>query len=344
MANLKQLAQSLGLSITTVSRALDGYSDVAADTRTRVREAADRAGYRPNASARRLRKQKAEVVAVTLPADPGHVAPVHLLDMLAGCAEHLAEARLNLILAPVPRGGSEVDLIRRLVDGRRADAMLLMRTRRQDERVTFLQARGTPFVTIGRTENATPHPFLDGDGEAGFRAATERFLAAGHRRIGHIAAPQDYYFAYARRRGWQGAMAAAGLPVTLIAEGQPTEAGGFDAAMTLMMQRDGPTALTCATDEMALGALSALRQIKGGTGVAVVGHDDQPIGAFASPPLSSMRIDDPHLGATLGSLLLRAMAGEPAEALQEVRPLAFVDRESHRAPAPTDTAPSDVTS
>lgn len=142
MANLKQLAQSLGLSITTVSRALDGYADVSAATRERVREAADKVGYRPNASARRLRRQRAELVAVTLPSDPGHIGPPHFLDMLSGCAEHLAAAGLNLVIAPVPRGESELDICRRFVDGRRVDAMLLVRTKRKDERVEFLQSRG----------------------------------------------------------------------------------------------------------------------------------------------------------------------------------------------------------
>ncbi len=87
----------------------------------------------------------------------------------------------------MPRGESELDICRRFVDGRRVDAMLLVRTKRKDERVDFLQSRGIPFVTNGRTESLLPHPYIDGDGFAGFRAATLRFHAAYHRRIGHIA-------------------------------------------------------------------------------------------------------------------------------------------------------------
>ncbi|TCV65385.1 MULTISPECIES: LacI family DNA-binding transcriptional regulator [Neorhizobium] len=332
MANLKQLAQSLGLSITTVSRALDGYADVSAATRERVRDAAEKAGYRPNASARRLRRQRAELVAVTLPSDPGHIGPPHFLDMLSGCAEHLAAAGLNLVIAPVPRGESELEICRRFVDGRRVDAMLLVRTKRKDERVEFLQSRGIPFVTNGRTESPVPHPYIDGDGFAGFHAATLRFHADGHQRIGHIAGPQEYYFAHVRRMGWQAAMQKVGLQASLCCEGPPTEQGGYLAALKLLSQPSRPTALICATDEMAIGALRALREVEGGSQIAIIGHDDLSMDAFTSPPLSTMRMTGGNLGASFASLLLRAIAGEPAEDLQELHPIEFVDRDSHRRP------------
>ncbi|MGO7954661.1 LacI family transcriptional regulator, partial [Rhizobium ruizarguesonis] len=77
--------------------------------------------------------------------------------------------------------------------------------------VEFLQSRGIPFVTNVRTESLLPHPYIDGDGFAGFRAATLLFHAAGHRRIGHIAVPQEYYFAHDRCRGWRAAMEECGL-------------------------------------------------------------------------------------------------------------------------------------
>jgi LacI family transcriptional regulator len=329
---LKQLAQSLGLSITTVSRALDGYADVAAATRERVCEAADKAGYRPNASARRLRRQRAELVAVTLPSDPGHIGPPHFLDMLSGCAEHLATAGLNLVIAPVPSGSSELEICQRFVDGRRVDAMLLVRTKRKDERVEYLQSRGIPFVTNGRTESIIPHPYIDGDGFNGFRQATMRFHAAGHRRIGHIAGPQEYYFAHVRHRGWQAAMEECGLPTDLFAEGAPIEQGGYLAALELLRRPVQPTALVCATDEMAIGALRALREVEGGHRIAIVGHDGLQMGAFTSPPLSSMRMTGENLGAAFASLLLRTIAGEPPEQLQELHAIEFVDRDSHRRP------------
>lgn len=328
MTNLRELAQSLGLSITTVSRALDGYSDVSEATRKRVREAADLAGYRPNASARRLRKQRAELVAVPLPMEAGRIGTPHLLDVLSGCAERLAQEKLNLMIAPVPKGESELEICRRFVDGRRVDAMLLVRTRRQDERVAFLQSRGVPFVTDGRTENPVPHAWLDGDGFDGFRRATERFIAERHVRIGHVAGNQEFYFAHVRAEGWRAALRAAGRADDLMAVAELSERGGFEATRRLLDAADPPTAILCTTDEMALGALGAIRA--SGRDVAVVGHDNLASGAFTTPPLSTMAMTGDALGHRFAELLLGAMRGEPVESLQELHPVVFIDRESHR--------------
>ncbi|NNC01050.1 LacI family DNA-binding transcriptional regulator, partial [Corallococcus exiguus] len=117
MSNLKQLAQSLGLSITTVSRALDGYSDVAETTRERVQLAAKKMNYRPNPAARSLRRRKAETVAVTLPCEPGHFGPPVFLDMLASCGQRLAQEGLDLMLVPTMSHQGEMETYRRLVDG-----------------------------------------------------------------------------------------------------------------------------------------------------------------------------------------------------------------------------------
>ncbi|MBA8879497.1 LacI family DNA-binding transcriptional regulator [Phyllobacterium myrsinacearum] len=330
MSNLKQLAQSLGLSITTVSRALDGYSDVSAKTKARVLEAAARTGYQPNASARRLRRQRAELVAVTLPTAPGHIGPPHFLDILSACAEHLALSGLNLVIAPVPRGQSELEMCRRFVDGQRVDAMLLVRTKRHDERVELLQSRDIPFVTLGRTESARPHAFLDGDGFAGFRDATLRFIADGHTHIGHVAGPQEFSFAHHRRLGWDDALRRAGLPTELVIEGDPTEHGGYAAAKVLMSGPVKPTAILCATDEMAVGTLRALREVAGGNAVSIIGHDDLPMSAFTDPPLSTMRVTGDDIGVRIALLLLRALGGEAPETLQEIHPVEFLPRASHR--------------
>lgn len=329
LANLKTLAQTLGLSITTVSRALDGYSDVSEKTRERVRAAADAAGYRPNAAARRLRRQRAEVVALMLPTDPGHFGPPVFLAMLGACAERLAADGLSLMIAPVARGQSELDLCRRLVDGGRVEALILVRTKRDDERVAFLQDRGIPFVTHGRTRSPTPHAFVDGDGREAFARATSLFAADGHSRIALISAPGEYNFAHERRCGWQEAMSALHLPTDLLEETPPTEQGGFDAALRLLARPQAPTAILCATDEMAVGALRALRCQPAGRDICLIGHDDLPTGAFTDPPLTTMRMAGDAVGDILAASLLGALAGEPAEKHQTMLPVEFVLRESH---------------
>jgi LacI family transcriptional regulator len=112
VSNLKQLAQALGLSITTVSRALDGYPDVAQATRERVLAAARSMDYRPNSAARNLRRKRVETVVVTLPSEPGHFGPPVFMDMLAACGQRLAEEGLDLMLVPTVSRHSEMETYR----------------------------------------------------------------------------------------------------------------------------------------------------------------------------------------------------------------------------------------
>ncbi len=212
MSSLKDLAQSLGLSITTVSRALDGYSDVAKSTRERVVAAAAAAGYRPNAAARRLRKGSTEVVTLVLPTEPGQFNEPLYIELLAALGKRLARDGYDLTLLAAPPGSDELKAYHRIVEGHRADGLIVVRTRRSDQRIDYLLSVGFPFVAMGRSDVNVPYAFVDGDGEAAFRDATRRLIALGHRHILHLAAPDAFNFAGLRRIGYQSAMEEAGLP------------------------------------------------------------------------------------------------------------------------------------
>ncbi|MCB5174495.1 MULTISPECIES: LacI family DNA-binding transcriptional regulator [Microvirga] len=334
MSKLKQLAQTLGLSITTVSRALDGYSDVAPATRERVRAAAQAINYRPNSAARSLRRRRAEAIAVTLPLEPGRFGPAVFLNMLAACSQRLAEEGLDLMLLPTASRAAEMETYRRLIEGGRADAVIVVRTRLDDERVAFLKERGIPFVTHGRTGRSEEHAYIDGDGAAGFREATRLLASMGHRRIAHIAAPQDLTFAHLRRSGWLAGLAEEGLTDALERASQPTEAGGYEATLWLLDQPTPPTSILCATDSIAIGALSALkdRGLAAGRDIAVIGHDNLPSAAFTDPPLSTMEIATPDVGRQLAEMLIARLGGRDPRELQTILPVRQVPRATHGTP------------
>lgn len=325
---LRDFAASLGLSPTTVSRALDNYPDVSPTTRARVQEAARTAGYRPDPAARRLRRGRPEAVGVVLPAARGRIGPPVFLEMLGRTAERLAEEGLDLLLLPSTDELGEAASFRRLLDGGRVDAMLVLRTRRQDPRVALLHERGIPFVCHGRTENGIEHGFLDGDGTAGFRAATLDLVERGHRVIGHLAAAYAYTFAQLRREGWRTALEEADLPPGPEAEAEPTEASGLLAAERLLDATPRPTALVCATDAIAMGAIVAARRLglAPGRDISILGHDNLAAGAFLDPPLSTMEIEAPDAGGLLAELLLGRLAGAPVHSLQHVLPLRQIVR------------------
>ncbi len=320
MAGLRELADQLGLSITTVSRALDGYDDVAEATKQRVRMAADAAGYRPHPLARRLRKGASEAIALIMPTEPGRFFEAAFVDLLAVIGERLAERRYDLVLMAARPGADEQAAYARLARERRVDAFVLVRTRRSDPRVAFLQQQAIPFVCHGRTETASPYAFVDGDGEAGFHALTARLVGLGHRRIAHLGAPAEFSFAGFRAAGWRRAIAEAGLDADLTRAVRPTEEGGAEGAAALLAGADRPTAIVCATDRIAIGAMRAAQAagLHVGRDVAIAGHDNIHAAAHTSPPLTTMELDARAAGERLADMALALIEGASPEGLQQV--------------------------
>lgn len=330
MATLRTLAADLGLSITTVSRALDGYGDVAAPTRERVNKAAAAAGYRPNSTARRLRKGASETVALVMPTEPGRFYEPVFVDLLAVIGERLAQRHYDLMLLAARPGADELAAYMRIIKDRRADAFIVVRTRRRDERVAILQEAGIPFVCHGRTDSHLPYAFVDGDGETGFRDITQRLIAHGHSRIAHLGAPDVFTFAELRARGWHLAMQAAGLGDQRKVTCNSTEEGGELAARALLESPDPPTALVCATDRIAIGAIRAIHAagLVPGRDIAVSGHDNIHAAAFTHPALTTMALDVRCTGENLAAKLLRLIDGGSLEQLGDVYPLQHILRQS----------------
>lgn len=330
MTSLRKLASHVGLSITTVSRALDGYPEVAAATRERVERAAAEMGYRPNPAARRLRRGVGETVAFVLPTDPGHFHEPVFNELLVAIGEQLALHEHDLMLLAGRPGKDEMAVYRRLVEGRRADAFIVVRTRHDDERIAYLTAKGVPFVCHGRTDMTEPYAFIDGDGEEGFRTLTNRLIARGHRSIGFLSAPRHLTFAGLRLAGWRNAMEAADLATDGVEEADPTEEGGFAFARRLFAERDRPTALVCATDRMAIGAIRAAADagLVVGRDIAITGHDNIPAASYSQPSLTTMELPTRLIGARLADMVLARLGGSAARDLAEIHRLVQMPRGS----------------
>lgn len=319
---LRELARHLNLSITTVSRALAGYDDVSDATRQRVREAAERLGYQPNPLGQRLRSGRTEAVGLVIPASNGHLGDPYFLELAASLGESLRDHGLDLLVTACRPGPEELEIYRHLVEGRRVDGMVVARTRRWDERIAYLAEKGVPFVCYGRSETPALFPYLDGDGEHGFRVATEHLLKCGHQRIGLINSPEYLNFTHHRQRGYVLALGEAGIAhdPSLIEHGDLTEESGYSAAKRLLQLNQPPTALLCANDWMAVGAIHAVRKggMWPGKDISIIGYDDLPVARFTDPPLTTLRQPIRGSGQRLADMLIAHMGGTPAESLQEV--------------------------
>lgn len=341
--SLKMLADHLHLSQGTVSRALNGYTDISAATRLRVRDAARDMGYAPNPTARRLATGIAEAVAYVMPQRGDSMSESFVTPLLQGLGEALAGRGWDLLIVQAATVPEEVAALRRLTATRQIGGVVLSRPRKSDARIDFLRGAGFPFVVHGRSEGCAAYAWYDVDSRAAFAEAVGRLAALGHRRIGFVGAPLHFTFAQDRRDGYRAALAAHGLDVDpgLEAVAALDDTAGEAAAAALLSRDPAPTALLCATDPQALGALAAIRArgMVPGRDVSVIGYDGLSIGRHANPPLSTMAQPQADSGRRLGEMLLALVDGGAPTDYQELHRAEFLRRDTD-GPAPESGPPN----
>jgi LacI family transcriptional regulator len=169
---LKELAEQLDVSITTVSRALAGHPTIALKTRERVVEAAKAQGYVPNVAARQLVSGRSGFVAFILTIRGPNFVDSYVGEFITGLGEGLVEHGVDLFLAMAQPGQSELAVLKHVVESGRADGIVLPRIGEDDERVAYLVQRGFPFVTHGRLlDESKPVNWLDTDSVTAFGEA-----------------------------------------------------------------------------------------------------------------------------------------------------------------------------
>lgn len=319
---LKDIARETGYSITTVSRALNGYDDVNAETKERIREAADRLGYHPNVTAQRLQRQRTDTLGLVIPTTEPRLSDPFFIEFLTGFGNEASAHGYDLLVSTRSPGPQEIDAYRHLVGGKRVDGLAVVRTRRQDPRIAYLSQQNFPFVAFGRTEDANAFPFVDEDGRAGIAQATQHLVDLGHRRIAFIAADQNLMFAHERLMGFLETMQANGLAVddSLVVEGDLSQRSGRRATCQLLDVSKPPTAIMATNDLMALGAIAAV-QARGlivSRDVAVTGFDDIPLAEYSHPPLTTVRQPIYRIGRMICQMLIQMIQGEHLENRQVI--------------------------
>jgi LacI family transcriptional regulator len=277
--NLKELAQKLGLSPTTVSRALNGYPEVNEATRERVLAAAKRHHYRPNTRAIRLATGRAMAVGHVIPLATRHeiVNPI-FADFIAGAGEVYSRAGYDIVLSVVSDEDEE-GTYRELQARGAVDGVILHAPRLEDPRIPLLTGTGLPFVVHGRSTGARDaYPWVDVNNRRAFRRATDFLLDLGHHRIGLVNGLEFMDFAIRRRAGYVEALAARGLAIdpALMFSDEMTETRGFRATQGMLDLPDPPTAFVVSSIISALGVRRAAeaRGLVIGRDVSIIIHDD----------------------------------------------------------------------
>jgi LacI family transcriptional regulator len=271
--NLKDLALALGMSKTTVSRALNGYPEVNEATRKRVLDAASEAGYEANPMARSLAVGRTNVFGIIYPLLPSDLGDPMFLGVVGGMSAALEARKMNLIIAPVSPQ-NELPSYEQMVRGRRVDALVVSRTLVADARIAYLLKAGFPFIAHGRTGTEAPYAWFDYDNEAGIGLACERLLGLGHQRIALIGAPLEFNFARQRRDSFEACMRKAGLapdPRHLVADTLDRRTG-YQAMVQLLATMPRPTAVIVDNHLSGVGAVRALLDagVMIGTDISVI--------------------------------------------------------------------------
>jgi LacI family transcriptional regulator len=257
--NLKSLALTLGMSKTTVSRALNGYPEVNVHTRERVLAAAKEAGYEANPMARSLAVGRTNVFGIIYPLLPSDLGDPMFLGVVGGMSAALEKSKMNLIIAPVS-SKNELPSYEQMVRGRRVDGLVVSRTLVHDERIAYLLKKGFPFIAHGRTALKQPYAWFDYDNEAGIRLACAELLGQGHTRIALISAPLELNFACQRRSSFLACMAGAGLQVDprYLADNTMDRRTGYQAMQQLLACSPRPSAVIVDNHLSGVGAVRAL--------------------------------------------------------------------------------------
>jgi DNA-binding LacI/PurR family transcriptional regulator len=313
MTGIRRLAQQLNISIGTVSRALNGRSDVSEQTRQRVLKAAAAIGYVPNQAGRSLRQGNTNAIGfmIELGSDSSGNNDNFFLGVFDGVQSVLARHHLDLVVLPCPTDEDPSQYVQRMIARRLVDAMIISATHRKDTRIDILTDAGLPFITLGRSGTHGQHPWIDLDFEGVARRAVDRLVVAGHRRIAVAVPSNDINLGFLFLDGYKAALERHRITfeAELVMRVPSSEQGGYQLGHDLLAMPEPPTAVLLNYELLAVGLYRSLAEsgLRAGRDLAIIGFRESPMSRFLSPPLTCFRFSLRELGIALGEALLASM-------------------------------------
>ena len=328
MATIREVSRLAGVSTATVSRVLNGTSNVSPATRGRVLEAIATLDFTPNTFARGLATNRSDGIGVTV----NEVSSPYFGAFIQGVEQVVRARGIHLM---VSSGSADAALERASVDfllRRRCDGLVVQADALDDEAlVELVQGAGVPVVVFGRSVAEIASSCVVVDNEFGGALATEVLLRHGHRTIGHVTGPLAYADARDRLAGYRRALEAAGVGFDerLVVESSFLEEGGALAVDGLLERAPEMTAIFVGNDQMAAGAMRTLRErgLVVPDDVSLVGYDDVFLARYLTPALTTVRIPLVEMGRAAACLLLARLEGERMEVLHRFDP-ELVERQS----------------
>jgi LacI family transcriptional regulator len=336
-ATLRDVAAAAKVHPATASRALNPETRllVSEDTARRVAAAAAKLGYRPNPVARSLRMRRSHTVGVLIPDLNNPLFP----PIVRGLEDKLADAGYVALIGNTDADPSRERLLFEQMRARHVDGFVLATATLHDQMLAEAAEAEIPVVLMNRLSQDYSFPSVSVDNEQGARMAVTHLVRFGHKRIAHIAGPQEASTGVSRLRGFRDGMAQHGLAVdeSLIAyAAKYTVEEGSRCCRELLARRGTFTAIAAANDMLAVGCYAAFEEavLECPDELSLIGFNDMPFIDRLRPPLTTVRFPHYQLGTEAAQLLLERISGGdgPVKVLYLAPEL--IVRGSSAAPAP----------
>lgn len=327
-ATIKDVARVAGVSVATVSRALNGAENVLPDTRQRIVEVARELRYSPSGAARSLITRRTDTIGALLPDLHGEF----FSELIRGIDQAARARGLHLLLSSSHDDANEAAAALRAMNGR-VDGLIVMSPHADDDFLSQNLPPALPAVLLNSGVSKPTQRVFAVDNFGGARAMTEHLVRSGRRRIAFLGGPQANFEARERERGYRAGLVGLGEGAEpWLLEGDFSEAGGQRAAAALLAlpAADRPDAVFAANDIMAIGLLGALQAagVRLPEDMALAGFDDIPIARYVSPALTTMHVPIAALGGQALDALADTLASNATDASATVMPVQLVVRRS----------------
>jgi len=324
-ATIKDVARVAGVSVATVSRALNGAENVLPDTRQRILDVARELRYSPSGAARSLITRRTDTVGALLPDLHGEF----FSELIRGIDQAARSRGLHLLLSSSHDDADEAAAALRAMNGR-VDGLLVMSPHADDDFLSQNLPPNLPAVLLNSGVRSPTQPVFTVDNFGGARAMTEHLVATRRRRIAFLGGPATNFEARERERGYRAGLGTRMEPWVL--EGDFSEGGGqrAGAALLALPVKDRPDAVFAANDIMAIGLLGTLLAagLRVPEDIALAGFDDIPIARYVSPALTTMHVPIAALGSQALDALADTLESHAADPSATVMPVQLVVRRS----------------
>ncbi|PFA63178.1 LacI family transcriptional regulator [Bacillus sp. AFS015802] len=315
MTTIKDIARVAGVSVTTVSRALNGYSDVNEDTRKKIAQVAKELNYSPNSIARSLVMKKSKTIGLLVSGfTKESVKDNFIVEVLAGINEFVSGSDYDLVLFNTNSSKQREKTYTQLCRERRVDGVIIQGIRTDDPYLQEVVESDIPCVLIDIPLESENVSHVTTDNVLGAEKAVQHLIQYGHTNIGMINGHEYAFVSQQRLEGYISALQGAKVELNkdYIVNGKFTEESGKKAAAALLTSHPEMTALFCASDLMAIGAMSAAKELNKRVpeDLSIVGYDDILLASYVSPKLTTVQQNKFQLGYEAAKLLLNLLMNQ----------------------------------